>query len=98
VTINLTKRPAVLLALAVALINAFLAATEAGGVGGAFSIVNALRVGLPLAAGALTQAGVVPVETLREMLTWTRSGNDLVAELARKVEVAVPDRPDRPGM
>lgn len=95
-TLSLTKQPAVLLALIAALANAIVAAVEAGSVSGAFNVTTALLVGIPLVAGVLTRFSVVPVETVREVITSARSASAAVSDLANRVELSTTNRPANP--
>ena len=53
-----------------------------------------LVVGLiPIIAGTLTHASVVPVESVRTVIARARTASAAVTELANKVDVAVTDRP-----
>lgn len=87
------KRPALMLGLLASLATAAVEVINQATANGEFNGWTAVKVGLPLLAGILTQANVVAVETVRATIARSRSANAAVADLANRVDAAVPDRP-----
>jgi hypothetical protein len=89
------KEPAVIAALAAAVLAAVTEIIRAGqDAGGGFNAWSAILVGLPLLAGILTRYNVIPTATVRDAITESRSAVGAVNDLANRVDVAVPERPN----
>lgn len=89
----LKKYPALTLQAIAGLVTSVLTVWASANVTGSTNWWLLLSGLIPLASGALTHAGVVPVETIKDAVrvadTWTDVGKDL----ARSVNVAISDRP-----
>lgn len=90
---TLSKEPAVLFGLIAAVVAAITDAIQKSSEGGSVDGWTLVKVLVPLLAAIATRYNVVPVETVRDALTRTRSANAAVNDLAEKVDVAVADRP-----
>ena len=86
---KLKEEPALLLGFVAAVAAAIveiLSAAEAGP-------KSAVLIGIPLLTGILIRFGVVPAETVRDLLVRYSSAKDVTDDLSRRLDVAVNDRP-----
>lgn len=88
------KEPAVLIALAAAIVAGIAQVQQTAAVSGWWQAVS---VGAPLAAGILTRFHVVPAEVVRDTVTRTGSVARKLADLAARVNVDLAERPREAG-
>jgi hypothetical protein len=86
----LKKEPAVLLGLVAAVVAAVVQAINAGQTGSGFNVWAAVLVGLPLVAGILTRANVVPAEVVKDILDRADTGLAAARELNERVKAQYP--------
>lgn len=87
----MSREPAVIAGLVASLAAALVEILGAADTGNGISWQTVVVVGLPLLAGILTRFNVVPVETIRTVISGSRSATAAVADLANRVDVAVTD-------
>lgn len=89
----LKRYPALSLAVISGFVTAALAAWQSANATGTTNWWLFLLTLIPAAAGAATHSSVVPVDTVRRIITEARSAASAVTALANAVDVATSDRP-----
>jgi ACR3 family arsenite efflux pump ArsB len=89
----LSKEPAVLIGIAAAVVAAVSEAIRQATTNGQLNGWTLVVILVPLLAGILTRYNVIPVETVRAVISQARTTSVAVNDLADKVDVATADRP-----
>lgn len=89
---NIPKEPALLIGLVMALLGVVANVVELSS-GGTVSVVGIATVVLPALAGILTRFNVIPVATVKEVVTTAQTAGAAVVDLADKVGAAVNELP-----
>lgn len=87
------KYPALSWTTIAGVVSGLIAAWESANSTGATNLWLLAIAAVPIIAGALTHASVVPVDSVRTVIARARTASAAVTELANKVDVAVGDRP-----
>jgi hypothetical protein len=89
----LSKEPAVLIGIAAAVVAAVSEAIRQATTNGQLNGWTLVVILVPLLASIATRYNVIPVETVRAVITEARTKTVAVNDLADKVDVATADRP-----